>query len=142
MSVTAQGDFFNFGADQPTVDNQDKPWIKTDASGNLIGIFTFASGAWTRPHPIPAGPNGFVAMWAGDLADLDTFDGGTAGAVSATSGPFWTYLSDFDDKIPRGATATVPVNTNASQLASGSSATDQVRGIYFIQRTARVYYVG
>jgi hypothetical protein len=128
-------------ASTPSVDDQDKPWIKINADGSLVGVYTFSSGAWVRPYPIPAGPNGFRMLWADTLVALETYDGGSAGAVTATSGPFYEVDSDFTDRIPRGA-GTVAVNTNANELASGSSATDSVRGIYIVKRTARTMIVG
>lgn len=129
---------FNFGPDQPTVDNQSKPWIKTTSAGALVGIFTFYSGAWVRPHPVPASSD-VRMMWVGTTAALQTFDGGAAGAVTELSGPTWEVDTAYADKIPVGAGGTA-VATNASELSSGASATDQVRGTYFIKRTARVYY--
>lgn len=143
LSAELPGEYSTFvkSSSQPGVDQQNLPWIQTNADGSIVGIFTFSNGAWVRPHPIPAGPNGFRAMWSGDLADLDLYEGGDAGAITATTGAFWELDSGFDDKIPRGATATVPVGTDSNQLTSGSSSSDQVRGVYFIKRSARVYYV-
>lgn len=130
---------FNMGSSQPTVDNQGLPWIKQNADGSLIGIYTFANGAWARPHEIPPGSNGFRALWVGTTLELETYDGGAAGAVTDYSGPFWAVDSDFTDKIPVGAGTNAAVGVNANQLSSGASATDQVRGVYFIMRTARIY---
>lgn len=122
----------------PSVDDQDKFWVRKNADGSYEGIYTFSAGAWVRPYEVPASSS-VRWLWVGAEVDLETFDGGSAGAVTATTGPFWEADHDFDDVIPRGATATVPVGTNASQLSSGASATDQVRGVFFAKRTARTY---
>lgn len=132
---------FNFGNSQPTVDNQDKPWIRTNADGTLDGLYVFANGAWLSPYPISAGPNGVRWFWADTVAALETFEGGSAGVVTPVTGPFWEVDTAFAGKIPRGPDGTVAVNVDASELSSGASASDQVRGIYCIKRTARVYKV-
>lgn len=131
----------NVGTTEPVVDDRDKLWDKLSADGSLVRSYAFSNGVWNAPYTFPAGPNALRLLWAGALADLDTFDGGSAGAVTAFSGPFWESDVTFDDKVPRGATATVPVNTDAMELTSGASATDQVRGVYFIKRTLRGFFV-
>lgn len=142
LSGILPGTFSTFvvSASQPSVDQQSYPWIKVNADGSIVGIYTFANGAWVRPHPIPPGPNGARMLWADTLGNLATFEGGDAGAITSTTGAFWELDSDWTDKLPRGA-GTVAVNTNANELSSGVSATDQVRGVYFVKRTARVYFV-
>lgn len=132
---------WNIGTTTPTVDNNGFPWLKLNPDGTLDGVYTFSSGAWVRPYPFPAGPNGLRMLWVGSTTDLNTYDGGSAGAVTAMTGPFWEVDTDWADKIPRGV-GTVAVGVNANELASGSSATDAVRGVYFIRRTTRTQIVG
>lgn len=132
---------FNVGTSSPAVDDQDKPWLKLNSDGSPDNTYTFAFGAWVATYWPPASSE-IRMLWSGTEVALQTFDGGSVGAVTAITGPFWERDSAFDDLIPRGATATVPVNTNASELTSGASATDQVRGVYFIKRTARTHRVG
>jgi hypothetical protein len=36
----------NFGPTEPSADNRDKPWFKTDNSGNPIGFFSWNGSAW------------------------------------------------------------------------------------------------
>lgn len=131
---------FNLGNSQPTVDNQDKPWIRTNADGTFDAIYVFANGAWLSPYPTAAGPNGVRWLYADTEVSLETFDGGSAGAVTSTTGPFWQADHDWDDKLPRGV-GTVALNTNANELSSGASITDQVRGVFYIKRTARIFRV-
>lgn len=47
----------NFGATTPTPENRDKPWFKTDGSGNPIGLYSWNGTAWaTIPTNIASGP--------------------------------------------------------------------------------------
>jgi hypothetical protein len=47
--ITGLEDFngINFGATEPGADDRDKPWFKTDGSGNPIGWFSWNGAAWT-----------------------------------------------------------------------------------------------
>lgn len=63
---------FNYGPTTPVANLQDRPWIKTDAQYNLIGLYTFAGGQWvTQPLPFTTGdimmfsgsPSSIVAPW-------------------------------------------------------------------------------
>lgn len=97
---------FVYGSSTPAVSDQDKVWVKVDASNNLVGIYTY-NGAWVRPHEVP--PSSSIrTMWVGTTVALETFDGGTAGAVTATTGPMWEVDTAFDFRIPMG------VGTNAT----------------------------
>lgn len=41
-------------------------------------------------------------LFVGTQADLDTYDGGSAGAVTAISGPAWEIDTDFNGRSPMG----------------------------------------
>jgi len=41
----------NYGDVEPTPENRDRPWFKTDASGNPIGAYSWNGSAWA-PSPI------------------------------------------------------------------------------------------
>ncbi len=65
------------------------PWLQLDSFGNPIRIYWFAAGAWLSLHPTAVG---LTMWWFGTQptdAFLDTFDGGSAGAVGESSGPMW-----------------------------------------------------
>jgi hypothetical protein len=129
----------NTGSSEPTVENRSLPWYSTNDDGSPNGMYSYFNGSWVQKHPIPAS-SGFRFLWAGTVGDLDTLDGGNAGTISEDTGPFWEVDTAFADKILIGAGTNAAVNVNAAQLATGSSATDEVRGIYIIKRTARKYY--
>lgn len=126
------------GTTTPTVDQQSYAWLKLDTNGAYINLFTFSGGVWVAPHPIPPSSSERI-LWADSLANLALYQGGDAGAITPTTGAFWVEDTDFTDKIPKGA-GVEAVNTNGSELSSGASGSDQVRGIYFAKRTARIYY--
>lgn len=130
---------WNIGTTTPTVDNQDKPWLKLNADGSMVRSFTYSSGVWNAPYTFPAGPNNLRMLWAGALVDLDTFDGGSAGAVTAFTGPFWEKDANFDDRLGVGAGA-LAVNTNTDAFTAAAGTTE-MRGVYFIKRTARTSFV-
>lgn len=125
--------------DQPSVEQQDALWLQTDATNNPIQYFLFSSqyAAWVWPHSIPP-EDPRLFLYAGDAGDVDDLDGGNSNAVTDTDGPFWIIESAFTDLLPVGA-GTVPEGTNAFKFATGTDY-PQVRGIYFIKRTARIYH--
>lgn len=125
-------------ADQPTVEQQDAYWVQVDEFHNPIATWIFSSqfAAWVWPHPVlPNDPR--LVLYTGNAGDVDTLDGGNSNAVTAVDGPFWEIETDFTNLIPIGA-GTVPVETNAFEFATGT-AYPQVRGIYFLRRTQRIF---
>lgn len=53
LAITGQGNFagINYGDVEPTPENRDRPWFKTDAGGNPIGWYSWNGSAWV-PSPI------------------------------------------------------------------------------------------
>jgi hypothetical protein len=49
MEITGLNPFsgINFGDVEPAADERDRPWFKTDGSGNAIGWFSWDGSAWT-----------------------------------------------------------------------------------------------
>ena len=66
--VAGSYSLFNYGDTVPSVDDQDRPWIRT-ISGQPDKIYTWVSGQWASQHPVPVGI-GIRMMWAGRLGDL------------------------------------------------------------------------
>lgn len=112
---TLPGNFstVNVGSDTPSVDDRDKPWERTNADGSPDGVYHFFNGSWKRKHPNDPGLGG---IWYGTAASVDNLDGGSAGAVTTQSGPFWEIVTAMAAKFPVG------VGTFASG-ASPSAAT-------------------
>jgi len=104
---------FNYGADIPSVDDQSKPWIRTDVSGGDLGTWTFGYGKWTKRHPIPA-VSDIREIWVGTLADLYLFDGGdgidpTVTPPTPITGSFWEQDTAFAARTIVGV-GTLPVS--------------------------------
>lgn len=97
--LAGTANLFNVGSTKPGPDEIDRPWIKTDSAGRIEGVYTHSDGAWVAKHPMPAGA---IILYQGDPSLIDTYDGGEAGAITATTGPMWQKLSDMDGKIPIG----------------------------------------
>jgi len=120
--------FFNFGPDLPDPSDQDKPWIRTDASGNFDRLYTY-NGAWVSPHPVPASDSE-RRIWVGTEEELWSYDGGDGGdpaTATDTSGSFWAIDTDFAFAIPMGAgtNATTYDGNPATTLAVGGTAGEE-----------------
>ena len=62
----------------PSVADQDKIWIRLDATGSPLGTYVFRSGLWVRERPTPGAGIGF---YTGDpVIDFDGSGKGLAGA--------------------------------------------------------------
>lgn len=97
--VAGEGAFFNYGPNTPAPDDQDKPWLRLDANGNIDKIYSFSNGAWVARHPVAPG---IVVMYEGSEVSITTLDGGESGAITATTGPMWEKVSTMDARFPIG----------------------------------------
>lgn len=104
----------------PGADDRDKLWIKT-SSGAPVRQYIFYNGAWVWPHNIPAGDTK-LQIYKGSADSVATLDGGTAGAVRSSSGPFWEIDTDLSGKFPLGA-GTLPSGTEVDSGTTGGSET-------------------
>lgn len=86
----------------PAATDRDKAWLKTSAGAPLWPpIYRYFNGQWVMRHNVdPSGSE--RRIWVGALADLNTYEGGSAGAVGDASGPFWEEDAAFQDRIPMG----------------------------------------
>lgn len=97
--LSGSNNTFNYGPTTPAPDDQNKPWFKTDASGNPDRWYVYSGGQWLSKHPDAAGK---VIMYEGTEGSIDTFDGGEAGTVTATTGPMWEKVSAANGRFPVG----------------------------------------
>lgn len=105
-------------ADEPGVDERSDAWLRLiGADLYMERIYVFANGSWVSPHPIPASSD-YRSLWVGSTVDLQTFDGGEVGAVTATTGPMWEVDTDFAGRIFMAPGAIPDVNP-AKNLAVG-----------------------
>lgn len=103
LTVTLPGSFslFNFGNDQPAVEDRDKPWFRLNADGSPDKWWVWFNGIWVNRHPIEASDLS-LRLYRGDAASVDTYDGGSAGAITETSGPMWAIDSEMEGRSPIG----------------------------------------
>tara|TARA_R110001592_G_scaffold112924_6_gene311521 strand:+ start:2104 stop:2799 length:696 start_codon:yes stop_codon:yes gene_type:complete len=185
---------FNYGDSTPSVDDQDRPWIRT-IGGKPDRMYSFISGQWISKHPVPA--NSYVRqIWVGSEAQLKTYDGGEDAGENEMAGPFWKIDTAMSARFPVGVgdfaasvtdtggekdttleennlpphthnlkyTESKLKNQGSTQndgeghfisgsktvngmITAGSSQTSEsftnlppYYGVYFIQRTSRIYY--
>jgi hypothetical protein len=103
------GDEINTGSSTPAPEDRGKPWYRTNADGTDDGWWTFYSGFWIQKHPMFSGFIGFAPIGTA-LTDIDTLDGGEAGAITSITGPFWQVVSELNAKSPIGP-GTLPSGT-------------------------------
>jgi hypothetical protein len=120
--LSADKAFYNFGDTAPTPENRVFPWLRTTGGGQPDKWYVYFGGSWLSPYPTPAGPNDLRHIWVGSTGSLDTFDGGSAGVATTTSGPFWEVDSALAAKFPVGV-GTFPAG--AAVAVTGTGGTDQ-----------------
>lgn len=101
LTVSFPNDIGNFsiGNTEPPPSRRGDPWFRLEADGTPDGWYVYAMGSWLKRHTTVPGT---VIMWEGLAADIDTFDGGEAGAVTDLSGPMWERVTEMDAKFPIG----------------------------------------
>ena len=91
---------WNIGPNAPTSDLRDRPWRKTDpTTGVAVGDFDWSPlyGKWLKLHFTSGTPTFQIVPTS---VNLDTFDGGEAGAVTPISGPFWKQYTGSPSVTP------------------------------------------
>lgn len=109
----------NYGSTTPIAEDRDKAWFRLFGDGSPDRWYVYYNGAWVAPHPVPASGSE-RRLWVGDLTSLQTYDGGSAAAVSATTGPFWEEDTNFQGRSPMGPGA-IPTSNPAKTLAVGEN---------------------
>jgi hypothetical protein len=103
--------FYSFGANKPAAEFQGYPWLRsTDMQ------WYYFAGKWKRPRALADQDPNTRRLYVGTPADLITYDGGSAGPVSADDGPMWEVDTDFDGRSPMGVGA-IPQSDPAKTLA-------------------------
>lgn len=102
-SISGTTNNFNYGPTTPNASQRDRPWHRTDSFYTPDRIYTWSEAStpvgWVAPHTVP--PD-VVWLYVGNIALIDTFDGGEAGTPSAFAGPMWEKLSAMDGRVPIG----------------------------------------
>ncbi len=125
MTIT-QAVLNGMAPDKPTVVNQAYPWLRT-----TDGRWYFYSGVWISPTNYTYEDR---RLYAGTLTQLASYDGGTPGIVTSTSGPMWVEDTTFQGRSPMGPGAiptsnpavTLNVNANAGEGAHTQTTAEMV----------------
>lgn len=91
------GNEWNTGSGTPAAEDRGKPWVRTNSDGSDDGIWTFYNGFWVQKHSMAPGS---VIMFEGASTDIETFDGGEAGAISSMTGAFWQEVTEMAARSP------------------------------------------
>jgi hypothetical protein len=100
---------WNYGQSEPAAADRGKPWLRLKGDGTPDKVYIYYNGQWVSRHQVPAGGQE-RRLWVGSTGDLETYDGGQAGAVGAASGPMWEVDSTFGGRMPLGV-GTTPAGT-------------------------------
>lgn len=97
----------------PNANQRDFLWFRP--STGLTYYWDTGTSAWISPHRDE--PNSDVRRWwAGSLLDLESYDGGSPGAVGANAGPMWEEDTAFRGRSPMSPGA-IPDANPAKTLA-------------------------
>jgi hypothetical protein len=78
--------FVNYGSQEPSQDNRDKPWVRVDPNTGQAGFYFYSNGGWT------AITGGLLGVTLGTLAITpNTITGITGPVVLAASGGYPPY---------------------------------------------------
>lgn len=99
---------YNYGNSEPVANDRDKPWRRLNVDGSPDRWYDYFNGEWVAPYEVPASSDE-RRIWVGAAVDLESYDGGSAGAVTATTGPFWEVDTDFAQRVPLGV-GTLPLS--------------------------------
>lgn len=100
--------FYNFGDSTPAVEDQAYPWFRT-----TDGRWYFYSSVWKSPVNYDFNER---RIWRGDTTELESYDGGSPGVVTSTTGPMWEVDTDFNGRSPMGV-GDIPGSDPAKTLA-------------------------
>lgn len=117
-SIAPPQAFYNYGNVVPTPENRVYPWIR-QVGGYPDRTYQYAGGQWLAKHPLPVGFPSWAPENISTQAQLDTYDEGTAGTVSQTTGPFWEIDTTLEGRVIIGA-GNVPGSTPALVLSVAS----------------------
>lgn len=117
LMIAGQADFsgINFGPTTPSPTDQDRPWFKTDNSGNPIGWFTWGGASWVQLPLVPQS-GGFASAPVSGIVGQQYYatDLGTTGVLLVWNGTAWITVDGVsgDVKFVGGTDISVILNNN------------------------------
>lgn len=118
---------FNFGNDEPAVNDRTKPWLRTNADGTFDKIYVFAGGVWVSTHYLPPGTRIIAPSTLLTASDVWAWDGGSGDDPATTTptfatGAMWEVDPILTAKFPLGA-GTLPSGAVVAPNATGGAET-------------------
>lgn len=102
---------------QPNANQREYLWYKP--STGITYYWDTGTSAWISPHLDEPGSD-VRRWWAGTLLALESYDGGSPGAVGANAGPMWEEDTTMRGRSPMGPGA-IPDSNPAKTLAVGEA---------------------
>lgn len=128
--LPGQYNLFNFGNDEPSVNDRTKPWVRTNADSTFDKIYVFAGGAWVSPHPMPVGARIIAPSTLLSASDVWAWDGGDGSDPATTTptfatGAMWEVDPILTARFPLGA-GTLPSGAVIAPNATGGAETHAI----------------
>jgi hypothetical protein len=95
-----------YSEDEPDPEDRDKTWGRLLTDGSIERLYRYIDGGWVSRHPVAPGEDE-RRIYVGSSGDLETYDGGSSGAVGDAAGPMWEIDTEFAGRVPVGV-GTVP----------------------------------
>lgn len=86
---------------EPAAEFRTSLWFRLNGDGSPDRLYFYFSGKWCSPYRVPSISSELI-LWTGAAADVDTYDGGTVGVVTDTTGPFWQIEAAMAGRSPMG----------------------------------------
>lgn len=117
---------FNFGNDEPAVNDRTKPWLRTNADGTFDKIFVFAGGLWVSTHPLLPGTRIIAPSTLLTAADVWAWDGGDGTDPATTTptfatGAMWQIDALLTARFALGAGTLSPSGTVIAPNSTGGA---------------------
>ena len=92
---------WNYGNSTPSADQRGYPWARLNVDGSFDRVYVYFNGSWVSPHSIPAS-SPVRYFYLDTLASITNYDGGSVGAITATTGPMWEVDTAMQGRMPIG----------------------------------------
>jgi hypothetical protein len=121
--------FVNYGSQEPSQDNRDKPWVRVDPNTGKAGFYFYSNGKWT------AITGGLLGVTLGTLAVTPSAPTGiVAPMVLTASGGYPPY--SWINTTPRAGTLVVGGDVNSNNQATFSPTFLQTGGTIILMDSA------
>lgn len=122
--------FFNYGNDEPAVNDRTKPWLRLNPDGTLDRIYVFAGGLWVSTHHLLPGARIIAPSTLLTAADVWAWDGGDGSDPATTTpsyatGAMWEVDPILTARFPLGA-GTLPSGAVVAPNATGGAETHAI----------------